>query len=56
MVVYESGALKAFDNINLFYQKNIVDNPISNIIILHGACEHSGRYEDITNKLNEYGF
>ena len=55
MVVYESGALKAFDNINLFYQKNIVDNPISNIIILHGACEHSGRYEDITNKLNEYG-
>lgn len=47
---------RAFDDTKIFYQKDIPENPKAIVIIVHGLCEHSGRYDYVTYKLNEAGF
>ena len=40
------------DSVNLRYKENYIDNPKAVVIIVHGFAEHIGRYDYLTNKLN----
>ncbi len=42
--------------IELYMSKNVIENPKAVIIIVHGLCEHSGRYDYVTAKLNSFGY
>lgn len=48
--------IKSFDDINLHYRKDLVDNPKAIILISHGLAEHCGRYNYTTKKLNSFGY
>ncbi len=41
----QSGMLKSFDNLNLFYEKAIPENSQAVLIGVHGLGEHLGRYK-----------
>ncbi len=45
-----------FDDISLYASKNLVENARGVVIIVHGLCEHLGRYDYVTDKLNESGY
>lgn len=49
-------SVKAFDDTNLHYKKNLVDSPKAVILISHGLAEHCHRYDYIANKLNTFGY
>ena len=49
-------SIKAFDEINLYYKKDLIDNPKAVILISHGLAEHCQRYDYVTNKLNNLGY
>jgi acylglycerol lipase len=42
--------------VDLYVSKNIVENPKAVIMIVHGICEHSGRYDYVTAKFNAFGY
>ena len=44
------------NDIKLYYETDIVSNPIGNVIVVHGLCEHLSRYDYFTKKLNENGY
>jgi acylglycerol lipase len=48
--------LKIDDNINLCLVKNFVDNPKAAVIIVHGLCEHAGRYDYVASRFNYFGY
>ncbi|WP_446897122.1 alpha/beta hydrolase [Clostridium sp. LBM24168] len=50
------GKVKTFDGIELFYKKNLVEKPKAVLIVVHGLCEHLGRYDYFTKKLNDFGY
>ncbi len=45
--------IKAFDGTDIFMTKDGVPNPQAVVVIVHGLAEHSGRYDYVTQKLNE---
>jgi acylglycerol lipase len=45
--------LKAFDGTDIYTIKDIVQNPLAVVVIVHGLAEHSGRYDYVTRKFNE---
>ena len=49
------GKLKSFDGTELFYRKDVPEKPKAIVVIVHGLCEHSGRYDYVTEKFNEKG-
>ena len=49
-------AIKSFDNINLHYEKDLVDNAKAIVLISHGLAEHCKRYDYATSKLNSFGY
>lgn len=46
----------SYDGIPLFFRKDEVRDPRAVILIVHGLCEHLGRYDYTTARLNEYGY
>ncbi|MDX9692124.1 MAG: alpha/beta hydrolase [Acholeplasmataceae bacterium] len=44
------------NNILLHVKKDNVENAKATIIITHGIAEHSGRYQEITDRLNHEGY
>lgn len=48
--------LQSFDGTRLFYKTNIPENAKAVIVIVHGLCEHLGRYEYLTQKLTDRNF
>lgn len=48
--------IKSFDDINLHYKKDFIENPKAIILISHGLAEHSGRYDYTSRKLNDFGY
>lgn len=48
--------VKSFDDINLHYKKDLIDNPKAIILISHGLAEHCGRYDYTSKKLNSFGY
>ena len=52
----EDGMVKTSDGIDIFMTRNLADSPKAAIIIVHGICEHLGRYNYTTSRLNEWGY
>jgi lysophospholipase len=52
----ESKIISSYDETKLFLKKDVPVNPKAIVLIVHGLCEHQGRYNYITQKLNEKGF
>lgn len=48
--------IKSFDGTELFCVKNLVDYPKAVVVIVHGLCEHLGRYKYLTEKLNSFNY
>lgn len=46
----------SFDNTKLFAKKDIPSEPKGIVLIVHGLCEHQGRYDYLTKKLYESGY
>lgn len=51
----ETRMLKAADGIDLYVTKNAVAPAKAVLVIVHGLCEHSGRYAYVTDWLNAAG-
>lgn len=47
---------KTYDGTELYMRKDIIDSHKAVIVIVHGLCEHFGRYDYTTQKLNEQGY
>ena len=45
-----------FDGTELYIKSNLIENPKAAVLIVHGLCEHQGRYDYVTEKLNSVGF
>lgn len=50
------GKFSTFDGIELFYTKDVADSARAVVVIVHGLCEHSGRYGYFTEKLNQFNY
>jgi alpha-beta hydrolase superfamily lysophospholipase len=48
--------IQSFDGTRLFLKTNVPATPKAIIVIVHGLCEHLGRYEYITQKLTDRNF
>ncbi|HHY57923.1 MAG TPA: alpha/beta hydrolase [Chloroflexi bacterium] len=48
--------ISSFDGTQLFLRTDMPAAPRAIIIIVHGLCEHSGRYDYVTNKLTAASF
>ncbi len=48
--------IQSFDNTQLFFKSTIPQSPKAIIVIVHGLCEHLGRYDYLTQKLIEQGY
>ena len=48
--------IQSFDGVRLFLKTNIPATPKAIIVIVHGLCEHLGRYEYMTQKLTDRNF
>lgn len=54
--MFSSCKIKSRDNIDLYFTIDKVDDAKAVIVIVHGLAEHSKRYDDIVNVLNDNGF
>jgi acylglycerol lipase len=48
--------LKCKDGIELLMRQNLVKNQRAVVVIVHGICEHSGRYDHVASSLNQNGY
>ncbi|MGB4438924.1 MAG: lysophospholipase [Sedimentibacter sp.] len=48
--------VSSFDQTQLYTKKDIPSNPKAIVLIVHGLCEHQGRYEYLAGKLIESGY
>jgi len=52
----KESCIPSFDGTQLFLKKTIPPAPKATVVIVHGLCEHLGRYEHITQKLFEQNY
>jgi acylglycerol lipase len=52
----EEKMITAEDGIEIFVVQNPVERPKAVILIVHGICEHSGRYALTASRMNEWGY
>jgi len=50
--MYEENYLKSEDGTSLFYRFWKVENAVSNVLLVHGYTDHSGRYEELATIFN----
>ncbi len=48
--------LQAYDDTELYAKSDCVEDPRATIVIVHGLCEHQGRYDYLTMRLNAQGY
>nr|WP_237163183.1 alpha/beta hydrolase [Paenibacillus sp. BIHB 4019] len=48
--------IASFDGTKLYFSKNVVSDAKAAVVVVHGLCEHAGRYDYLTEKLNRRGF
>lgn len=48
--------VSSFDKTQMYAKKDIPSNPKAIVLIVHGLCEHQGRYEYLAGKLMESGY
>ncbi len=47
---------ETFDGVELYGKANTVSEPRAAVVIVHGLCEHQGRYDYLTARLNAQGY
>lgn len=47
--------IKSYDGVNLFFKKNEVEKAKAVVVIVHGLCEHLGRYNHVASAMIESG-
>ena len=47
--------VESFDGTKLFFNRELVENARAAIVIVHGLCEHQGRYDYFADKLHQAG-
>ncbi len=52
----EERLLTAQDGINILMTRNFKDRPRAVVVIVHGICEHSGRYDHTASRFNEWDY
>lgn len=55
MMVMIETKIESFDGTALYFCKNLVKEAKAAAVIVHGLCEHAGRYDYLTEKLNDRG-
>lgn len=50
------GDFKSFDATELYFRKDIPKEPKAIVILVHGLCEHLGRYDYVVKRFNEFGY
>ncbi len=53
---FHEDELSGENGIKLYVSQNRVDKAKAVIVIVHGLCEHSGRYDYVASKLNTFGY
>jgi len=48
--------VKMTDGVDLWMSPSLVSRPKAVMVIVHGLCEHSGRYDYVVSKLNSFGY
>ncbi len=48
--------LTAGDDVDLFVSEHVPAHARAVLVIVHGLCEHSGRYQYVTAKFNDFGY
>lgn len=48
--------VKGTGGIDLWMSQSLVSSPKAVIVIVHGICEHCGRYDYVVSKLNSFGY
>jgi len=46
----------SFDGTELYLKRDIPESPKAAVVIVHGLCEHQGRYDYVTDKLYSAGY
>jgi len=52
----QTSKLNVAKGVELFVLKNLVKSPKAAVIIVHGLCEHAGRYDYVVSRLNDFGY
>jgi acylglycerol lipase len=52
----QTNKLNVDDGVELFMLRNLLKSPKVAVILVHGLCEHSGRYEYVVSRLNDFGY
>jgi len=55
-IKFQEVKVTAKDGVDLYACQNIPENPKAAVVIVHGLCEHSGRYDYVAARLNAAGF
>src|SRR5512138_1738003 len=53
---HQEGFLHARDHLRLFWQRYVPKSPRATVIVVHGLCDHSGRYPALVSALVREGF
>ena len=51
----EEYTFESFDGTELYGKTDAVTMPRAAVVIVHGLCEHQGRYDYLTARLNAQG-
>lgn len=54
--INQTSKLNVAKGVELFVSKNLVKNPKAAAIIVHGICEHAGRYDYVVSRLNDFSY
>lgn len=47
--------IRSFDGMKLYMKRNLVEQDRAVAVIVHGLCEHQGRYDDLVDRFNAAG-
>src|SRR5262249_6233066 len=53
---HEEGFFSARDDLRLYWESDVPDEPRAHIALVHGYADHSGRYRDVSAALAKEGF
>lgn len=52
----EVAIINSIDNVEIYIQKDIPEEPRAIVVIVHGLGEHLGRYDYVAKELNSFGY
>jgi len=53
---YAEFTISGVDNVDIFVRRNIISAPRAVLVIVHGLCEHGGRYDHVTEFFVRHGY